>query len=140
VGSLASELRPIAAGLAAAPRVYADANLPAPLVDAMRRRLKWDVLFVIEDDELRRAADALHFRRAREFGRTLITLDRDFLDHRRFPPAVSPGVVVCAAPDDRALLNLLRLLDRAFRAAAPGVAPFLGRKLELVTGVGLRDV
>ncbi|MEZ5316290.1 MAG: DUF5615 family PIN-like protein [Vicinamibacterales bacterium] len=139
MGSLASELRSIAAGLVAVPRVYADANLPARLVDDMRRRLKWDVLFVLEDDDLRRASDRRHYQRAREFGRTLVTCDRDFLDDRRYPPAASPGVIVCVAPDDRALLKLLRVLDRALRRADPGVAPFLGRKLELVTGVGLRD-
>ena len=40
------------------PRVYVDANMPARVVHAMRSRLKWDVLFVIEHDDLRRAPTA----------------------------------------------------------------------------------
>src|SRR6476659_8448478 len=100
MGTLASELRPIAAEIAAAPRVYVDANVPIGLVALMRQALGWDVLFVLEHPDLRRAADREHFRLALEFGRTLITLDQDFVDDRRFPPANSPGVVICSAPDD----------------------------------------
>ena len=37
------------------PRVYADANIPAGLVAHMRAALGWDVLFVLEDEALRRA-------------------------------------------------------------------------------------
>ena len=37
--------------------------------------------------DLRRAPDASTISRALELGRTLITLDRDFCDDRRFPPA-----------------------------------------------------
>ena len=66
MGTLASELRSIAAGLAAVPRVYADANLPAGVIAAMRHDLHWDVLFVLEDDDLRRAPDREHYRRARD--------------------------------------------------------------------------
>ena len=43
------------AGIAGQPRVYVDANMPARLVSLMRTLLKWDVLFVMEHDELRRA-------------------------------------------------------------------------------------
>ncbi len=91
MGTLASGLRPIAEELAGAPRVYVDANLPAGVVSAMRRELGWDVLFVLEHDDLRRAPDAEHYQRARDLGRTLITLDRDFLDDRRFPLSREPG-------------------------------------------------
>ena len=37
------------------PRVYADANIPTDVVAYMRATLGWDVLFVLEHDELRRA-------------------------------------------------------------------------------------
>ncbi len=128
--TLAEALQPIAAGLAGAPRVYADANLPAGAVVAMRHELGWDVLFVVEHDDLRRARDTDHFRLAREFGRTLVTLDRDFADERRFPPAESPGVVICSAPDESALVTLLRHVDRTLRA--DGVpAPLRGRVIAL---------
>ena len=132
MGTLASELRSIAAGLAAVPRIYADANLPAGVVVAMRQELQWDVLFVLEDDELRRAPDREHYRRARELGRTLITLDRDFFDDTDFPIADSPGVVVLSAPNEAGLIRLLRQLDRdVLRAADAGETPLAGRKLDL---------
>jgi hypothetical protein len=132
VGTLASELRSIAAGLAAAPRIYADANLPVGVVGTMRRELQWDVLFVLEDDALRRAPDREHYRRARELGRTLITLDRDFFDDGAFPVAESPGVVVLSAPDEPGLVRLLHQLDRdVLRAADAGDTPLAGRKIEL---------
>ena len=60
MGTLASELRPIAAELTPAPRVYVDANLPVGIVSAMRHELAWDVLFVLEDPALRRASRRLH--------------------------------------------------------------------------------
>ena len=55
MGTLWSELGPIADGVASRPRVYADANVPAGLVGYMRGALGWDVLFVIEQADLRRA-------------------------------------------------------------------------------------
>ena len=87
MGTLSSELATHAERLSPRPRIYADANVPAGLVAHMRARLDWDVLFVIEDDDLRRAPDAKHYRLAGQLRRTLITLDRDYLDDRRFPPA-----------------------------------------------------
>jgi hypothetical protein len=136
VGTLASELRPIAADLAAAPRVYVDANLPLGAVEFMRHSLGWDVLFVLEDPSLRRAPDRDHFRRALDLGRTLITLDHDFLDDRRFPPEHSPGVVVCSAPDEAALKRLLADLDRTLRVDPPAELPLRGQKISLVPDVG----
>jgi len=133
MGTLASELRPIATGLAAAPRVYVDANLPLGVVSFMRHTLAWDVLFVLEHDDLRRAPDRTHFERALELGRTLITLDRDFFDDRRFPPASSPGVVVCSAPNESALCRLLIQLDRTMLRPEDGTLelPLRGRKIAL---------
>jgi len=132
MGTLASALRPIAQDLADAPRVYVDANVPAGVVSAMRRDLHWDVLYVMEDDSLRRAPDAEHFRRASELGRTLITLDRDFFDDRRFPPDHSSGVVVCSAPDEtRLLLELTRLDRETFRSPGAPALPLAGRKILL---------
>jgi hypothetical protein len=130
MGTLASELRPIAAQVAHAPRVYADANVPAGAVTAMRHLLHWDVLFVLEHDDLRRAPDAEQYRRARELGRTLITLDHDFANDRRFPPDASPGVIVCSAPDEPALVRLLAEVDRTvFRVPNAEATPLLGRKI-----------
>src|SRR6059036_2865849 len=107
MGTLSSELAPHAGRLSPRPRVYADANVPAGLVAYMRMRLEWDVLFVMEDDDLRRAPDIRHYRLARQLQRTLVTLDRDYLDDRRFPPADGGGVLVINAPDERLLAALL---------------------------------
>jgi hypothetical protein len=131
MGTLARALQPIAANLAGAPRVYVDANVPSGVVAALRAELGWDVLFVLEHDELRRARDAEHFRLAREFGRTLVTLDRDFLDPARFPPVEGPGVIVCTAPDEIRLLEVLRGAHRD-GLLNTGPAPLAGRVIELV--------
>jgi hypothetical protein len=110
---------------------------PRGLVSFMHARLDWDVLFVIEEDKLRRASDATHYRLAGA-SRTLVTLDRDYLDDRRFPPGESGGVLVIHAPDERLLSALLGRIDRAlFRA--PGEAgdaqvvplPLVGRKMHV---------
>jgi hypothetical protein len=135
--TLASQLSAVAEHLAGQPRVYADANVPAGLVGFMRTRLRWDVLFVVEHADMRRLPDVEHFRLAGQLRRTLLTLDRDYLDDRRFPPAASPGVLVISAPDEGGLAKLISRLDRAVfrprgrkgRAAAAGPLPLEGRKL-----------
>ena len=65
MGTLASELGGYAERVSGQPRVYVDANVPAGLVSFMRQALHWDVLFVLEHEELRRASDGEHFRLAR---------------------------------------------------------------------------
>ena len=146
MGTLASELGNHVERLSGQPRIYADANVPAGLVSFMRLRLRWDVLFVIEHDELRRARDGQHYRLARQLRRTLLTLDRDYLNDRHFPPSASSGVIVVSAPDERALAKLLRRIDRiVFRKSQPGpdetvashtasAPPLRGRKLHAHAG------
>jgi len=112
MGTLSSELESHAGRVAGRPRIYVDANMPAGLVRLMRERLEWDVLFVIEHDDLRRERDDRHYALARQLGRTLLTLDHDYLDDRRFPPDESGGVVVLAAPGEKGLAALLRRVDR----------------------------
>ena len=133
MGTLSSELGPHAERIAGQPRVYVDANVSAGLVTFMRARLQWDVLFVVEHDELRRACDGDHFRLARQWRRTLITLDRDYLDDRRFPPAESGGVVVLTAPEEGGYVGLLKRLDaELFRSDRPERSlPLEGRKLQV---------
>ena len=138
MGTLASELRPIAEDLSGVPRVYVDANMPAGVVAFMRRQLGWDVLFVMEHDDLRRAPDIVHYYRALEFARTLFTLDRDFLDDKRFPPEESPGVVILSAPDEAGLVRLIHKLDRdVMRAPDAPALPYRGRKIGLAPEVGV---
>jgi hypothetical protein len=128
MGTLASELAPLASRHPV-PRVYADANIPNGVVSYMRLTLGWDVLFVLEHDDLRRARDIEHYRLARQLARTLVTLDRDYEDDCRFPPAEGAGVIVCSAPDEARLCGLLLRLDRdVFRADGAAPLPFEGRK------------
>jgi hypothetical protein len=138
VGTLASELGPHADRLTGHPRVYVDANVPAGLVAFMRARLGWNVLFVLEHDELRRASDGEHFRLARQLRRTLLTFDRDYLDDRKFPRAESGGVVVLTAPDEGRFATLLKRLDSEIFRALPepspaerATLPLEGRKLHV---------
>src|SRR5216110_86451 len=112
MGTLSSELATHAERLTPRPRIYADANVPAGLVAYMRNDLRWDVLFVLEEDGLRRAADVRHFRLAQQLRRTLVTLDRDYLDDKRFPPDEGSGVLVINAPNEAQLILLLNRIDR----------------------------
>ncbi len=136
MGTLSSELAPHADRLSPEPRVYADANVPARLVEYMRTVLHWDVLFVLEDDDLRRASDLRHFKLAEQLHRTLVTFDRDYLDDHRFPPAETGGVLVVSAPGERELCALLARVDRTFfprDGTAVSPQPLLGRKLQVHT-------
>ena len=142
MGTLASELGAHAGRVAGQPRIYVDANVPAGLVAYMRTKLRWDALYVIEHDDLRRARDGEHFRLARQLRRTLITLDHDYLDDRKFPPEESGGVLVLTAPTEGGLIGLLKRFDAAIlRASASGDTladqtdaaplPLEGRKLHV---------
>jgi hypothetical protein len=108
----------------------------------MRGRLGWDVLFVLEEKELRRASDLKHYRLARQLRRTLVTLDRDYLDDRRFPPAEGSGVLVLSAPDEREFCALLERMDRVLfkndseDGDARSPLPLDGRKLHAHTDWG----
>jgi hypothetical protein len=140
MGTLSSELAPHADRLSPRPRIYADANVPAGLIAYMRTRLGWDVLFVLEEPPLRRAPDVKHYRLAHQLRRTLVTMDRDYLDDRRFPPEETSGVLVIQAPDEHQLIALIDRIDRALfvRAASEPPAleeslPIAGRKLHLHT-------
>jgi hypothetical protein len=136
VGTLASELAPHVERLSPRPRVYVDANVPSGLVAYMRGSLGWDVLFVLEEPDLRRASDLVHFRKARQLRRTLITLDRDYLDDRAFPPDDTCGVLVLCAPDDRQYVELLGRIDHILfqsRSEPRSPLPLAGRKLQVHT-------
>jgi hypothetical protein len=137
---LSEELGPVVERLVARPRIYADANVPAGIVAHMRVRLRWDVLFVLEEADLRRAPDVKHYQLAAQLRRTLVTLDRDYLDDRRFPLDCCGGVLVVHAPDERQLSGLLDRIDRSIfhpDDSDDAVAlPLAGRKLQLNTEWG----
>lgn len=134
VGTLASELAPHARR-SDAPRIYADANIPNGVVNFMRHRLGWDVFFVLEHEDLRRARDIEHYRLARQLARTLVTQDRDYEDNTAFPPAEGAGVMVFVVPDERRLCELLTRVDRdVFRAEGAPALPLEGRKIRCDIG------
>jgi hypothetical protein len=126
--TLASELAPYAHE--GSPRIYADANIPWGVIKFMRQHLGWDVFFVLEHEELRRAPDTEHYRLARQLSRTLITLDRDYEDDERFPPGDGAGVIVFMAPDELRLCELLVRADReVFRETGASALPLDGCKV-----------
>ena len=142
MGTLSSELAPVTGRLSPRPRIYADANVPAGLVAHMRIRLQWDVLFVLEEDELRRAPDSRHYRLSQQLRRTLVTMDRDYLDDRRFPPEEGSGVIVINAPDERELMSLMTRVDDVLfqgEGDAAKTLPLEGRKLHVHTDWELTD-
>ncbi|HEX4348217.1 MAG TPA: DUF5615 family PIN-like protein [Vicinamibacterales bacterium] len=139
MGTLSSELETHAERLTPRPRIYADANVPVGLVAFMRTRLQWDVFHVLEDPDLRRAPDTKHYQLAQQLRRTLITLDRDYLDDRRFPPGATGGVLVIDAPNEREFTELLKRLDEAYFAFSHEESvtlPLEGRKLHVHTDWG----
>jgi len=142
MGTLSSELADHVQRLTPRPRIYADANVPAGLVAHMRERLDWDVLFVLEEDDLRRAPDVKHYRLAQQLRRTLVTLDRDYLDDRRFQPDEGAGVLVISAPDESQLSALLDRVDgvlfqvRTDAEEDTHPLPLAGRKLHAHTDWG----
>jgi predicted nuclease of predicted toxin-antitoxin system len=136
MGTLASELGAHVERLTPRPRIYADANVPAGLVAFMRGELEWDVLFVLEEEGLRRAPDVKHYRLAQQLRRTLVTMDRDYLDDRRFPPEESGGVLVINAPDERELSALLARVDRLMFQPDAAALPLERRKLHVNTDWG----
>ena len=140
MGTLASGLGHVAEELTSAPRVYCDANLPFGLIRFMRERLHWDVFFVLEEDDLRRAPDIEHYRMAAQLRRTLLTLDHDYLDDVQFPPEHGAGVLVLSAADEAQFERLLLKVDRLlFKSNGDTNAtsdvdrrlPLLGRKLHV---------
>lgn len=133
MGTLSTELAARAVP-PAGPRIYADANMPAGLIAFMRESLHWDVLFVVEHDDLRRAPDRRHFVLARQLARTLVTLDRDYLDDRLYPPDQTSGVIVIYAPTEHLLARTIEQIDqRIFKATPPSgrgfPLPLRGQKL-----------
>jgi hypothetical protein len=74
---------------------------------------------------------------AQQLRRTLITLDRDYLDDRRFPPREGAGVLVIQAPSEQQLLQLMARVNRSLFGGEPRPSlPLDGRKLQINTDWG----
>ncbi len=87
-------------------RFKVDENLPVEVADLLRRD-RYDALTVLEQ-HLGGSPDSDLAQVCQREGRVLITLDLDFADIRRYPPADYPGVVVLR-PDLQTIPTLLHL-------------------------------
>ena len=150
VDTLATELANEIGRCGGGPRINVDTNVPAGLVAFMRRQLGWDLLCVKEHGQQRRARDTEHSRLARQWRRTLASLDRDYIDERRFPPDESGGVAVLSAPGERAFRKLPRRFDgdgvcaQVVGQRPPGRTPVAAGRLQArdasrVAGTGDRE-
>jgi predicted nuclease of predicted toxin-antitoxin system len=100
----------------AKPRFYADENFP-PLATEVLRRLGANVV-TVQDCRKRGHPDENVISETRKLGRVLITLDRDFLDERRYPIIQCPVIVVCdfGAGSPPEIWRTFRCLWRIFTA------------------------
>jgi predicted nuclease of predicted toxin-antitoxin system len=73
---------------------------PVVVAERIRKTLRWDVLSAQEEPTLRNRDDQFHYANARKLKRIFFTLDKDFLDDRRFPLHQSPGVYILHAKHD----------------------------------------
>jgi len=63
-----------------------------------------------------------------------VTLDRDYLDDRMYPPGETSGLIVLYAPTEQLLTRTLQQIDERIFKATPSPAsgfplPLRGRKL-----------
>src|SRR2546427_8424120 len=99
-------------------RLYAAENIEADIVRHLRKS-KMDVLSVAEDPKLRGQNAALHYQRARELGRYLVTHDEDFWNDRTYPLESCPGVLVLAIKDPQIAAWLVLLLRKIIHDPNP---------------------
>ena len=110
------------------------------IVERVRRSLRWDVLSVQQKRKLSNQEDEFHYANARKLNRILFTLDKDFLDDRRFPLRQSPGVYVLNArqddPDD--IYHAVVVADRSLTEAYRKIPDFHLQSKVLITVEGQR--
>jgi predicted nuclease of predicted toxin-antitoxin system len=97
-----------------------DENLSRRATDLIRAA-GHDVV-TVGDQGLRGAADETLFEVCRREGRALVTLDRDFGQVLRYPPAASAGIVVLEIgprPTHAALLDRVRELLSVLNTRSP---------------------
>ena len=97
--------------------ILVDEDLPRAVVDVLKK-LGHEAEHVL-DAGLRGAADRLIFASAQERSAVLLTADLDFANIVRFPPGSHSGIVVLRFPDYFRRNDVLELVRRFFRSAAP---------------------
>jgi hypothetical protein len=101
-GALMSRQKPVY--LRQKPILYFDENFPQPIVEPVREsrqvRKYFELLSVYDFDNQRKDDEfQLAFCKVRGF--VLVTLDKDFMDDRKYPIQKLPGIVVIAAPKNQ---------------------------------------
>jgi predicted nuclease of predicted toxin-antitoxin system len=80
-------------------RLYADENLDLDLVRHLRHDRRLNIKSAHELGFVGRE-DSFHFEEAKRLKRWLVTNDRDFLQHRKFPFQALPGIIILDFGDD----------------------------------------
>ena len=121
-------------------RAYFDANIPVRVAERVRKALRWDVLCVQQEPELRNRDDEFHYANARKLRRIIFSLDKDFLDDRRFPLHQSPGVYVLHAKHDDSddIYHAIRVASMTVTEAYRKLADFCVQSKAEITFVGQR--
>ena len=109
-------------------RFLVDKNVDRAVVGVLRQ-LHWNVCHA-DDVGLGSHEDEELYAYARSQGRVLLTHDPDFLGDRRFPPRLSPGVIVLpgAQGNRRALMEAI---DRLLAIVGPNRELWAGTKAEI---------
>jgi len=72
----------------------------------------------VRDEHLSGGTDSVLFEHCQSEGRCLVTLDLDFADVVRFPPANTNGIVVIRVPRNPTLALLEKLIEQMLQALA----------------------
>jgi predicted nuclease of predicted toxin-antitoxin system len=100
-------------------RIYADNDIERDIVEHLRRS-GMDVLWITEDQQLRRQQDdRFHYQKARMLGRYLLTKDQHFWDDKKHPIATAPGVLIISTADLDVAKYLPVLLRNLIQATNP---------------------
>lgn len=78
-------------------KFYADENVDYALVQYLRRHHKVNIASAIELGYSKRDDD-FHFKEAKKRGRFLLTCDRDYLNHSKYPFNQMVGTVILDVP------------------------------------------
>jgi hypothetical protein len=89
-------------------RFYADEDVPKHLIEYLRERHKVNITSAKEMGYQGRD-DRFHFQEAEKQARFLLTCDKDFLDHSRFPFRRMVGVVILDIPKESPGLGWMSL-------------------------------
>jgi predicted nuclease of predicted toxin-antitoxin system len=73
-------------------KILANENLYEPIIDYLRAQ--GHEVLSCRSRELSGASDDVVYRKAVDEGRVIVTMDKDFLKMRRFPPDACGGIIV----------------------------------------------